>query len=202
MQPNNNGVGAGAPVSAAAPKEDIVFRDKPRKNTGMTIGMVVLALLAAGGIGFGVWTYLSGNQKETDLNNEINTIRQQNNELQNEINSLSSNNNTSDEDAKVCEGKYYGESSGTTPNGLSYDYKYTYNLNKDGTFTASFGDVSGTEGVYLINGNTISLIGKSETTGPEGETTQYSTKDYIIADDCSYIKINDGEVSFDLMMQE
>ena len=78
MQPNNNGVGAGVPVSAtAAPKEDIVFRDKPRKNTGMTIGMIVLALLAAGGIGFGVWTYLSGNQKEAELNGKISDLESQ-----------------------------------------------------------------------------------------------------------------------------
>ena len=130
-------------------------------------------------------------------------MKQQNDELQNEISNNSSiEADELDEETKICDGEYYGESSGTTPNGLSYDYKYTYNLNKDGTFTASFGDVSGTEGVYLINGNTISLIGKSETTGPEGEVTQYSTKDYIIADDCSYIKINDGEVSFDLKKQE
>ncbi len=77
MQPNNNGVGAGAPVSATAPKEDIVFRDKPKKNTGMTIGMIILALLAAGGIGFGVWAYLSGNQKEAKLNEQVSELQSQ-----------------------------------------------------------------------------------------------------------------------------
>ena len=76
MQPNNNVTSAGTPtvaptVDTTAPKDDIVFRDKTRRGSGMMIGMIVLALLAAGGIGFGVWAYLSGNQKETELNNKI-----------------------------------------------------------------------------------------------------------------------------------
>ena len=76
MQPNNNGVGAGAPVSVTAPKEDIVFRDKPRKNTGMTIGMIVLALLAAGGIGFGVWAMLEKNQEVATLNEKMSELNE------------------------------------------------------------------------------------------------------------------------------
>ena len=82
MQPNNTMNGAAhtampaatpvsAPNVAPKPQEDVVFRDKPRKSSGMLVGMIVLALLAAGGIGFGVWAYLSGNQKETELNNKI-----------------------------------------------------------------------------------------------------------------------------------
>ena len=63
MQPNNNAMSAGTPtvapsVNATAQKDDIVFSDKSRRGSGMMIGMIVLALLAAGGIGFGVWAYL------------------------------------------------------------------------------------------------------------------------------------------------
>ena len=70
MQPNNNMTNINTTESMAQ-KDDVVFRDKSQKKTGMIAGMIVLALLAAGGIGFGVWAYLSGNQKEAELNNRI-----------------------------------------------------------------------------------------------------------------------------------
>ncbi len=58
MQPNN----VPTPEPATTPMNpggDIVFKDKPKKNTGMITGMIILALLAAGGIGFGVWGLLN-----------------------------------------------------------------------------------------------------------------------------------------------
>ena len=62
MQPNNSEIDNN--ISSSASNNDVVFRDRPQKKTGMIIGMICLALLAIGGIGFGVWAYLSGNQKE------------------------------------------------------------------------------------------------------------------------------------------
>lgn len=209
MQPNNNASTTPPPANPPAttpmnPGGDIVFKDKPKKNTGMIIGMVVFALLAAGGIGFGVWAYLDGNQKTADLNNQISNLKSElsNQEQKNQITDDDSDDNTSNDDSQFCTGKYYGETSGTLSNGLSYDYKYTYNLKDDGTFTASFGDVSSTEGKFLVNGNTISLIGKNETSSPEESAPSYSTRDYLISSDCSTIKIADGEISFDLIKQD
>lgn len=82
MQPNNNMANSTAPAPAPMttpmnPGGDVVFKDKPKKNKGMIIGMIILAFLAAGGIGFGVWAYLSGNQKISDLNNQISDLQNQ-----------------------------------------------------------------------------------------------------------------------------
>lgn len=97
-----------------------------------------------------------------------------------------------------CSGTYYGEASGSYANGISYNYKYTYVLKEDGTFTADFGGVSGKQGTFVINGNTISLTGTKEIAGPQDP--HYSTGDYVIADDCSYI-LYDREINFKLLKQ-
>lgn len=203
MQPNNSEINNNS--SSSASNNDVVFRDRPKKKTGMIIGMICLALLAIGGIGFGVWAYLSGNQKEAKLNEQIAELQAQNNELTSDASEMEEVENSSDEgnsdESGLCEGTYYGEANGTLPNGLSYDYKYTYTLNSDGTFSADNGGASGTSGVFLINGNTISLIGSVETSGPADSAKQYSTKDYLIEDDCSSITIDDGDVSVTLNRQ-
>ena len=64
MQSNNNTPTTPPPANPPAttpmnPGGNIVFKDNPKKNTGMIIGMIILALLAAGGIGFGIWGLLS-----------------------------------------------------------------------------------------------------------------------------------------------
>lgn len=88
MQPNN--INTEATTIPTNSGDNLVFRDKPKKNTGMIVGMVILAILAAGGIGFGVWAYLSGNQKNTELNNKISDLNSQittlNDELSNAAN--------------------------------------------------------------------------------------------------------------------
>ena len=55
------------PVVNEAPKNDIVFNDKPKKNSGMMMGMIVLLILAIGGIGFGIWGMMGKDQAEKDL---------------------------------------------------------------------------------------------------------------------------------------
>ena len=81
MQPNNtanNTSPAPAPMTTPMnPGGDIVFKDKPKKKTGLIIGILFLVLLAAGGIGFGIWAYLDGNQKTSDLNNQISDLQNQ-----------------------------------------------------------------------------------------------------------------------------
>lgn len=53
------------------PGSDIVFSDKSSKGKGTIIGMVVLTLLAVGGIGFGVWEMMDKNQEIANLNAKI-----------------------------------------------------------------------------------------------------------------------------------
>ena len=79
MQPNaNNNMMNNAPQTTPMnPGGDIVFKDKPKKNKGMVAGLIILALLATGGIAFGVWAYLDGNQKTTNLNNQISDLKSQ-----------------------------------------------------------------------------------------------------------------------------
>lgn len=50
---------------------DIVFRDNTKRSKGMVAGMIILALLAIGGIGFGVWAMMDGNQKVAELNKQL-----------------------------------------------------------------------------------------------------------------------------------
>lgn len=81
MQPNNTANDTSpAPVPMATPINpggDIIFNDKPKKKTGIIIGILFLVLLAAGGIGFGIWAYLDGNQKTANLNNQISVLQNQ-----------------------------------------------------------------------------------------------------------------------------
>ena len=66
MEPNQNNQNV-EPVS----NSDVVFRDKPKINKGVIVGMVCLALLAVGGISFGVWAMMDGNAKVTKKNEQI-----------------------------------------------------------------------------------------------------------------------------------
>ena len=110
MQPNNIGnqpagpaaeagmASAGAPVNAAsaAPKSpDPTFDNGPSvvegkggKKTGWIIGLVLMALIAAGGVGFGVWAWMDGNTQKDALNEQISSLKQQNNSLQEQLTEL------------------------------------------------------------------------------------------------------------------
>ena len=82
---------------------------------------------------------------------------------------------------KVCEGTYYGEYQTYLDDGqVSLDLKYTYILNSNNTYKANFGP-SGNEGTYSINDDIIIF----NHNGIEDK--------YEIADDCSYIVINDED---------
>ncbi|MBR3157243.1 hypothetical protein IKF20_02325 [Candidatus Saccharibacteria bacterium] len=106
MQPDNlsNAINAVAPQGSSAqspkPSGDLVFRDKPKKNTGMIVGMIILAMLAAGGIGFGVWAILDKNQEVANLNDRISQLseedEEENSEDEQQINDLDDNNTSSE----------------------------------------------------------------------------------------------------------
>ena len=91
MEPNQNvpGVGSTRPVAGPAPRPATqravqptaqpapaeagpVFKDEPKKKSHATLlGMILLAILAISGIGFGVWAYLDGNARVAKLNETI-----------------------------------------------------------------------------------------------------------------------------------
>lgn len=63
-----------APVNGG---NDVVFQDKPKKNHGMLYGMILLAILAAGGIGFGVWAMMDGNSRAQKKDEQISQLQSQ-----------------------------------------------------------------------------------------------------------------------------
>ena len=89
---------------------------------------------------------------------------------------------------KVCVGKYYGEYKTYLNDGeTSLDLKYTYILNSDNTYSANFVS-SGNEGTYRIDGDAIIFKHVSETNGSNVVEDKYE-----IADDCSYILIDEPD---------
>lgn len=85
MKPENNVQSEpSAPVNNDT-GSDVVFQDKPKKNLGMILGMVFLVILAAGGIGFGVWAMMDGNSQKEQLNTQITSLKGQVSELQGKI---------------------------------------------------------------------------------------------------------------------
>lgn len=59
--------------------EDIVFRSQPEgsKSKGMLIGMICLAILAIGGIGFGAWAMMDGNDRVAKKDEQISDLNSQ-----------------------------------------------------------------------------------------------------------------------------
>ena len=90
----------GSSSKVSSSKDDVVFADKPKGN-GMLLGMILLGVLAVGGIGFGVWTMMDGNSQKEQLNLQISALKQQNEELQKEAIEDTSSDNTTDSSASA-----------------------------------------------------------------------------------------------------
>ena len=82
----------GAPVAAptnASEASTMEATGVKKSNKGMLLGMVLLGILAVGGIAFGVWEMMDGNKRVDDLNQQISTLKTQNNELRAQVDELS-----------------------------------------------------------------------------------------------------------------
>ncbi|MBQ6414308.1 hypothetical protein IJI28_01665 [Candidatus Saccharibacteria bacterium] len=77
MQPENNTLNEPSVPVVENTGSDVVSRDKPKKNLGVILGMVFLAILAAGGIGFGVWAMMDGNSQVAKKDEQIADLRSQ-----------------------------------------------------------------------------------------------------------------------------
>ena len=73
---------------------DVVFQDKPKKNMGMILTIVLLVLLAAGGIGFGVWAMMDGNSQVAKKDEQIAALKAQIDSLEEQIEVSSEKSNT------------------------------------------------------------------------------------------------------------
>lgn len=52
-----------------------------KSNTGLILAIVICAVLAAGGIGYGAWATVSGNSQNDSLRKQVNDLKQQVNDL-------------------------------------------------------------------------------------------------------------------------
>lgn len=106
-------------VDTGAAKEDIVFSNVPKKNHGMLLGLIMCALLAVGGIGFGVWAMMDGNSQKEQLNKQITALNGQVSELQEKL----ENNTVDDYVVNEDENELIDEEATNEENGASGAYE-------------------------------------------------------------------------------
>ena len=102
--------------------------EKKKGQGGLICAMILVTLLAAGGIGFGVWAMMDGNQQKEELNLQISSLKKQNSELMEKIdNSTDTMDDVTDKTVDTKEYIYVGEWGVKIqiPEGLSYvEYEY------------------------------------------------------------------------------
>lgn len=101
MNPNDNvmqSVQPAMPVEPVVPVAPAVPQPEKKKSNTLLLLVILFAVLAAGGIGFGVWAFMNGNSEKDKLNSQITNLRQEitiltekNAELQETIDNLKSN---------------------------------------------------------------------------------------------------------------
>ena len=80
MEPNQNQGQSQEPVEAPMPEQN-AFSQEPvtekKTGNGMLIGMILCALIALGGVGFGVWAMMDGNSQVAKKDEQIADLRGQ-----------------------------------------------------------------------------------------------------------------------------
>ena len=88
------------PAATEPSKKDNMFENTPKKSgKGMIFGLVLCAILAVGGIGFGVWAMMDGNTQKNSLNEQISALKAQNNELQEKLSTTTTTDTDTDSEA-------------------------------------------------------------------------------------------------------
>ena len=112
-----------AGVSVSTPEQNNVVAqedmNEKKKGKGMFYSMILLAILAIVGIGFGVWAMMDGNQQKETLNAQNGALKKQISDLQNEI----ANNNGDNLSNPVIE-----SSDSTERYSLGFDSNTVYGL--------------------------------------------------------------------------
>lgn len=73
-----------------------IVGSKGGRKTGWVLAIILLLLIAAGGVGFGVWAYMDGNNTKNSLNAQIVDLQRQNSELQEQLEEMAIKNTNSD----------------------------------------------------------------------------------------------------------
>lgn len=90
MEPNQNQGQTQEPVEGPMPEQNAFAQEsvaEKKTGNGMLIGMILCALIALGGVGFGIWAMMDGNTQKEQLNSQISTLKNQNKELKDKIDS-------------------------------------------------------------------------------------------------------------------
>lgn len=101
--------------------------------------------------------------------------------------------NISSSNAPRCTGTYYGKYYSKDNQGITTNMEYTYVLNEDGTYTANLSNIHELKGAFIITENTATFIQLKDTYGDPKESTIYTSVDYVMSDDCSYMLVDDGK---------
>jgi len=150
------------------------------KNNRVLVGIIVVLLLLV----IGLSSFIIYDKVLNSSNNQNNNASE---ELDDNSNNLEEedDNQSSEENVSSCVvGTYYGEASGTSSMNsmITYNYKYRYTFNEDGTYSADFNGVSGENGTYTLE-NGILTVSHLPEVGP-GEML---TSPLELSSDCSYI---------------
>lgn len=88
-RPAGSAAAARVPVDAGPTFDNgpSVVGSKGGRKTGWILAIILLLLIAAGGVGFGVWAYMDSNNAKNTLNAQIAELQQQNTELQAQMSS-------------------------------------------------------------------------------------------------------------------
>lgn len=141
------GAGASAPVDNGPTFGNgaSVVGAKGGRKTGWILTTILLLLIAAGGVGFGVWAWMDGNNAKNSLNAQITDLQQQNSELQDKLANIAVINTDGAENAsfgfrKSNAGDINGNEMMTVCSGSFTDICYSLSL--DGRVSAEFYSVN------------------------------------------------------------
>lgn len=85
MNPNSVAGTPNVQAQPVQPEPNPMAMGPTKPGKGVAIAAVLFALLAAGGIGFGVYTMMNSKKQEDALNEQIATLKKQNSELMEQI---------------------------------------------------------------------------------------------------------------------
>lgn len=170
------GASTAAPANAAAPvdkkenapKQNIMAAgiSEKKKSKGMVLGLILLALLAAGGIGFGVWAMMDGNSQVAKKDATIKDLKQQNSDLLEQLDNASA---TTDDPGAYKNPVIRSDNAEVA---YSLGFQSSYILGQNGTRRVSIsvkdGQIEKCSLMEQVDANSWNEIGECTISGIEG----------------------------------
>ena len=166
-------------VAPAEPEVNPMTMGPKKSGKGGIIAVILFALLAAGGIGFGIYTMVNGKKQEDALNEQITTLKKQNSELI----------------EKVAEGGEGSESGASTNAWDNFSKNIT---NKNISIMGEYWHYTGSDNVpYVMHANKnnsghLTIVDTGDNAGVDNATIL--ELDDVLA--VYYIRTGDGSVPY------